>query len=62
MTWEVSCGHFWSYCPKIRFHMNKGKGQKVTKNNLFPLEFQLPDRKDTLQPAQKCYQLRGRHL
>ena len=27
-------------------------------HNLFPLEFQLPDGKDTLQTAQKCYQLK----
>ena len=27
-------------------------------HNLFPLEFQLPDRKHTLQTAQKCYQLK----
>ena len=27
-------------------------------HNLFPLEFQLPDGKDALQTAQKCYQLK----
>ena len=38
--------------------MSKGKGQQVTEHNWFPLEFQLPNGKDTLQTAQKCYQLK----
>ena len=37
--------------------MSKGKGQQVMENNWFPLGFQLPDGKDTLQTAQKCDQL-----
>ena len=36
--------------------MSKGKGQQAMEHNWFPLEFQLPDGKDTLQTAQKCYQ------
>ena len=32
--------------------MSKGKGQQVMEHNFFPLKFQLPDRKDTLQTAQ----------
>ena len=38
--------------------MRKGKGQQVMGHNSFPLEFQLPDGKDTLQTAQKCHQLK----
>ena len=38
--------------------MSKGKCQQVMEHNWFPLEFQLPDRKDALQTAQKCYQLK----
>ena len=38
--------------------MSKGKGQQVMEHSLFLLEFQLPGRKDTLQTAQKCYQLK----
>ena len=38
--------------------MSKSKGQQVMEHNSFPLEFRLPDRKDTLQTAQKCYQLK----
>ena len=38
--------------------MSKGQGQQVMEHNWFPLEFQLPDRKGTLQTAQKCYQLK----
>ena len=36
--------------------MGKGKGQQVMEHNLFPLEFQLSDKKETLQIGQKCYQ------
>ena len=38
--------------------MSKGKGQQVIKRNSFPFKFQLPDGTDTLQTAQKCYQLK----
>ena len=38
--------------------MSKGKGQQVIEHNSFLLNFQLPDGKDTLQTAQKCYQLK----
>ena len=38
--------------------MSKGKGQQVTENNLFPLEFQVPDRKDTLQTAKNVINLK----
>ena len=38
--------------------MSKGKGQQVMEHNWFPFEFQLPDGKDALQTAQKCYQLK----
>ena len=37
--------------------MSKGKGQQVMKDRSFPFEFQLPDEKDILQTAQRCYQL-----
>ena len=33
--------------------MFKGKGQQVMEHYSFPLKFQLPDRKDTLETAQK---------
>ena len=36
--------------------MSKGKGQQAMEHNWSPLEFQLPDEKDALQTAQKCYQ------
>ena len=36
--------------------MSKGKGQQAMEHNWSPLEFQLPDGKDALQTAQKCYQ------
>ena len=42
--------------------MSKGKGQQVMEHSLFPLEFQLPDGKDTLQTAQKCYELKFDHF
>ena len=38
--------------------MSKGKGQRVMEHNSFPLEFQVPEEKDTVQTAQKCYQLK----
>ena len=38
--------------------MSKGKGQQVMGHSSFPLEFQLPDGKDILQTAQRCYQLK----
>ena len=44
---------------EIRSHMSKGKGQQVMEHSWFPLEFQLPDEKDALQTAQKCYQLKS---
>ena len=37
--------------------MSKGKGQQVMEHSSFSLEFQLPDGKDILQTAQRCYQL-----
>ena len=58
MTWQVSCGHFWSYFLKIHSHISKGKGQQVIEHSSFPLEFQLPDGKDILQTAQTRYQLK----
>ena len=58
MVWQVSCGHFWSYCLKICSHMSEAKGQQVMEHSLFPLDFHLPDLKDTLQTAPKCYQLK----
>ena len=38
--------------------MSKGKGQQVMEHSSFPLEFQLPDGKDILQTAQRCYKLK----
>ena len=38
--------------------MSKGKCQQVMEHNSFPSELKLPDGKDTLQTAQKCYQLK----
>ena len=38
--------------------MSKGKGQQVMERSSFPLKFQLPDGKDILQIAQRCYQLK----
>ena len=35
--------------------MSEGKGQQAMEDNWSPLEFQLPDGKDALQTAQKCY-------
>ena len=58
MTWEVSCGRFWSYCRKIHSHVGKGKRQQVMERSLFRLEFQLPDGKDTLQTERRCYELK----
>ena len=37
--------------------MSKRKGQQVVEHSLFPLEFQLPDGKDVLRTAQRCYQI-----
>ena len=48
----------WPYCLEIRFHSSKGEGQHVMEHNSFPLELQLPDRKDALKTAQKFYQLK----
>ena len=42
--------------------MSKGKGQQAMEHNWSPLEFQLPDGKDALQTAQKCYQSTERYL
>ena len=42
--------------------MSKGKGQQVMEHSSFPPEFQLRDRKDTLQTAQKCCQLKLNHF
>ena len=36
--------------------MSKGKSQQVMQHSSFPLEFQLPDGKDIIQTAQRCYQ------
>ena len=41
--------------------MNKRKCQQVMEHK-FPLEFQLPDGKDILQTAQRCYQLKIQSL
>ena len=38
--------------------MSKEKGQQVMEHSSFQLEFQLPDGKDILQTAQRCYQLK----
>ena len=38
--------------------MSKGIGQQVMERSSFLLEFQLPDGKDILQTAQRCYQLK----
>ena len=38
--------------------MTKGKGQQVMQLSSFSLEFQLPDAKDIVQIAQRCYQLK----
>ena len=38
--------------------MSKRKGQQVMEHSSFPLEFQLPDGKDILQTAKRCYQLK----
>ena len=58
MTWQVSSGHFCSYCLEIHSNMSKGKGQQVMEHSWFSLEFQLPDGKDAIQTAQKSYQLK----
>ena len=60
MTWQVFCGHLWSYCLEIRSHISTGKGQQAMEHNSFPLEFHLLDGKDAFQTAQKCYQLKIR--
>ena len=44
--------------PSKMSHMSKGQGQQVMEHSSFPLEFQLPEGKDVLQIAQKCYQLK----
>ena len=38
--------------------MSKGKGQQVTEHTSIPLELQLPDGKEILQTAQRCYHLK----
>ena len=38
--------------------MSKGKDHPVMEQSSFPLEFQLLDRKDILQTAQRRYQLK----
>ena len=42
--------------------MSKGKGQQVMEHHSFPLEFQLPDGKNMLQTAQRCYRLKIQSL
>ena len=58
MTWQISFGHFWSYCLEICPHTSKEKGQQVIDHNLFPLQFQLLDGKDALQTAKKMLSIK----
>ena len=37
MTWQVSCGHFWSYCIEIRSHMSKAKRSASNGAQLVPI-------------------------